>query len=275
MSLAGLEENVAQDMHVMCNGGAPSTAASLPATSIMAWSTSNTGSSGRATRSTTRWRRNWASTRSPSTPRGRPGAEDRHRPARRSDGHDAFDRMEAEDAAREVVCGRDDLGGYWPGRGTGDAAATGAGAERHRVGRRAEAAACGLPGRAAAGDVLGHRPELSRQRRPHDPPYAENWETITDAMAAVTSRGPPRGASGRHRLRRQDRHRTTGKPQHRRQTTCDRKRARQRLVCRHGPAPQSRYCRCCAVRAWRLGRRSRRSPRRAGHQRIRDQAAPA
>jgi penicillin-binding protein 2 len=57
------------------------------------------------------------------------------------------------------------------------------------------------------------------------------------------------------------------------QPPVDRKRARQRLVRRHGAAPQSRYRRCCAGEHGGWGADSRRSPRRAGHQRIRDQAA--
>ncbi len=58
--------------------------------------------------------------------------ENRDRSARRSRGPDAFEQMEAAHAAPEVVCRRDHFRRHRPGRGDGDAAATGGGHRRHR-----------------------------------------------------------------------------------------------------------------------------------------------
>ena len=51
----------------------------------------------------------------------RPRRDERHRPAERSAGPRAVDRVEAREDAREVVRGRDHLGRHRPGRGVGDA----------------------------------------------------------------------------------------------------------------------------------------------------------
>ena len=70
--------------------------------------------------------------------RARP--EDGHRSSGRSVWNGAFRRVEDEELPREMVCGRDHFGGDWAGRGHGYAAATGASAERHCEWRRLPAA---------------------------------------------------------------------------------------------------------------------------------------
>ena len=103
----------------------------------------------------------------------------------------------------------------------------------------------------------------------------ENWQTITDGMAAVTLTGT---AAAAHLegidFRRQDRHRAGHRPRRPGPHQQGPQHAAQRLVRRHGPAPQPGYRRRRAVGARQLGQQLRQT-RLAGRQRLRHQAAQA
>ena len=89
-----------------------------------------------------------------------------------------------------LVSGRDARRGHRPGRGGGDADATGADHWRHRLGRSPGSAACGLSRSASGGFPQGRCstaiPGTGDAYVPIDP---ENWMTVTDGMADVTQPG--------------------------------------------------------------------------------------
>ncbi len=66
--------------------------------------------------SSTRWRKSWGSTDCKICHVVRPGTENRHRSAKRSDRRHAFGRMEDPQLQAEVVCRRDHFGRHRPGR---------------------------------------------------------------------------------------------------------------------------------------------------------------
>ena len=115
-------------------------------------------------------------------------AEDGCGPAGRGGGDYAVRAVEDEELPREVVCGRDDLGGDRAGRGDGDADAAGAGAERDRVSggvlRRPHVV---LPGQVPEEMASAVRDTFPGSGDKTIPLSAENWQTITDGMYAVTS----------------------------------------------------------------------------------------
>ena len=109
-------------------------------------------------------------------------------------------RLEAEDAARQVVCGRDDLRRHRAGRDRGDAAAAGAGASAASL----RAVCCTgrtwcCPGRSPEECAARSRRRIPGRARRRLPLTPENWQTITDGMARVTGPGgtAARGAPGR------------------------------------------------------------------------------
>ena len=160
MTLAGLQENVAQDMHVECNGGATFYGhffgcdrhhGFVDIHNALPYSCDTfyyTLANKLGIETIAKYAHSVGF-----------GAEDGDRSTGRAGGRGAERGVEAEDAARQVVCGRDDFGGDRTGGDAGDADAGGAGAERDCFGRRVCAAACADAGpadeRAAGGDRSG------------------------------------------------------------------------------------------------------------------------
>ncbi len=134
MSAAGLQEGVAQDMHVNCVGGGTfygrffhcdkhhgvlniSQAIPLSCDTFFYTLAQKLGIDTIAKYATAL----------------RPGTEDRHRPAQRDGRRHALDAVGDEELPPEVLPRQHDLGGHRPGRDAGYAAATGAGIGRHRL----------------------------------------------------------------------------------------------------------------------------------------------
>jgi penicillin-binding protein 2 len=148
MSAAGLQEGVAQDMHVNCVGGgtllwallplrqAPRRAEYQPGHSallrhLLLHAGSKLGIDTIAKYATASAFR----------------TEDRHRPAQRDGRRHALHAVGDEELPPEVLPRQHDFRGHRPGRNAGYAPATGAGLGRHRVGRSFCAAPCGGPNR--------------------------------------------------------------------------------------------------------------------------------
>ena len=117
-------------------------------------------------------------------------AEDRHRSAQRNGGHHAVDAVGDEELSPEVLRGQHDLGGHRPGRDAGDAhsaparAVSGIASDGHFVRPHVVA-----PGELPADfrqAVLDSLPGSGDKTVPLNP---DTWMTITDGMAAATTPG--------------------------------------------------------------------------------------
>ena len=117
-------------------------------------------------------------------------AEDRHRPPRRGLRHHALHRLEAQDPAREVVRRRSHLRRHRPGSRHRHPHPARPRPRRHRLRRRPPSPARRLPRRDHPPSQLQaiheNFPGSGDKTIPISP---DNWQIITDAMAAVTATG--------------------------------------------------------------------------------------
>ena len=236
--------------------GYRSTGTSSRATSTTAWSTSTTPFRGPATLSTTPWPTSSASTPSPSyaTSLGFSQKTGIDLPDEVS-GTMPSTAWKMKNSAREVVS---------RARSSRSASVREPSPRRRcKLARALSGIASGgvlrrphvvFPGRSSSRELSAIHETFPGSGDTTIPLTTENWQIITDAMA---SRHHHRHrccrAPGGHRLRRQDRHRPGREPQRRRHQPGHRKMPAQRLVRRHGPAPQPRYRRRGPLGARRLG----------------------
>ena len=166
MSAAGLQEGVAQNMHVNCVGGGDFLRALLPLRPAPRRAEYPRGHSDVLRHlllhaGAEAGHRHHRQIRH----RIRPGTEDRHRPAQRDGRRDALDAVGDEELPPAVLPRQHDLGRHRPGRDAGYASATGAGPGRHRFGWAFCPAPCGRSRPASSRFPAGHPGQLSRLGR--------------------------------------------------------------------------------------------------------------